>query len=98
MNFAVERRLEQELGLYADLQFAFKFEYRTSFEDKGTEHELCWVYIGRTDTSPVINTTEISEWRWMDPDELDVELQEHPEEFTPWLKIEWQRLREAKKM
>ena len=98
MDVAVERRLEQELGLFADLQFAFKFEYCESFKDKGTEHELCWVYVGRTDSSPIINTTEISEWRWIDPDKLDAELTEHPEEFTPWLKIEWQQLRDGKKI
>ena len=98
MEVAIERRLEQELGLFADLQFAFKFEYRKSFEDKGTEHELCWVYVGLTKSSPVINTTEISEWRWIDPDKLDAELTERPENFTPWLKIEWQQLRKEKKI
>ena len=93
MDVAVTRRLEQELGLTASLCFAFKFEYRAVFEDKGTEHELCWVYVGRTTASPVINTTEISNWRWIAPAHLDDELKTRPAQFTPWLKMEWERLR-----
>ena len=42
------RRLEQELGLAAELEFTFKFEYSARFADLGTEHELCWVYVGQT--------------------------------------------------
>ena len=94
MDVAVTRRLQQELGLGADLEFMFKFEYRAVFEDKGTEHELCWVYLGRTPSSPVIDPTEISDWRWIRASDLDRELEQHAERFTPWLKIEWKRLRD----
>ncbi len=94
MDVAVARRLAEEVGLTADLRFAFKFEYRAEFGDAGAEHELCWVYVGATTDTPVINTSEISEWRWVAPAELDRELAEHPEGFTPWLRIEWARLRD----
>ena len=94
MDEAVHRRLEQELGLRAELRFMFKFEYTAKFETLGTEHELCWVYVGRTDASPIINTTEIADWRWLAPAELDRELADHPDRYTPWLKIEWRRLRD----
>jgi len=93
MDIAVARRLQQELGLSADLRFLYKFEYRAAFGDVGTEHELCWVYVGTTDAKPVINTTEIAEWRWVAPDALDAELERAPERFTPWFKLEWRRIR-----
>lgn len=93
MDDAVARRLSEEVGLSADLRFAFKFEYRAEFGDAGAEHELCWVYVGETTDAPVINTSEIAAWRWVAPAELDGELAKHPERFTPWLRIEWARLR-----
>ena len=92
MDLAIHRRLEQELGMSADLDFAYKFEYSAPFEDLGTEHELCWVYIGISNTQPVINTTEIDDWRWIQAAELTRALAEQPEKFTPWLAMEWARL------
>lgn len=93
MEEAVARRLEQELGIQAAVEFMFKFEYRAAFEDVGTEHELCWVYVGQTEATPVVNTSEIAAWRWVDPSCLDATLREEPERYTPWLKMEWARLR-----
>ncbi len=92
MDVAVHRRLEQELGMTATLNFAYKFEYKAPFGEFGTEHELCWVYIGQTDSEPVINTTEIMDWRWIDPAELTGAIAAEPERYTPWLKMEWERL------
>jgi len=93
MDTAVSRRLQQELGLAADLRFLFKFEYRAEFGDVGTEHELCWVFAGTTADSPVVNTTEVAEWRWIAPVDLDRELDTSPQRFTPWFKLEWRRIR-----
>ena len=93
MDAAVARRLGEELGRRADLRFAFKFEYRSAFKDLGVEHELCWVYVGSAETAPVVNAAEIDAWRWVAPADLDAELARRPERFTPWLKIEWARLR-----
>ena len=92
MNEAVHRRLEQELGMKASLEYAYKFEYKAPFGDLGTEHELCWVYTGHTDAEPVINTTEIMDWRWIEPSELTDAIAREPASFTPWLKLEWERL------
>jgi len=94
MDDAVGRRLHQELGLRAELQFVYKFEYTAAFEDLGTEHELCWVYVGVTDSDPVINTTEIDDWRWIAPRDLSRELEQDGSRYTPWLKLEWARLRQ----
>lgn len=92
MELATHRRLEQELGMSAQLNFAYKFEYSAPFKDLGTEHELCWVYIGQTDSQPVINTTEIGDWQWIDQAELTRALNENPAGFTPWLAMEWAQL------
>lgn len=93
MTEAVARRLQQELGLRASLHYVYKFEYVAPYGDLGTEHELCWVYVGRSHDQPVINTTEISEWRWVAPADLTEELASHGDRFTPWFKLEWARLK-----
>ncbi len=95
IDLAVHRRLEQELGLVARLHFIYKFEYTAPFGTAGTEHELCWVFAGITTTQPVINATEIADWRWIAPDALDAELAATPQRFTPWFKLEWQALRSS---
>ncbi len=92
MAVAVRRRAWDELGLSPPIEFLFKFEYRASFADAGSEFELCSVFIGRCDDAPRINSTEIADWRWILPHDLDREIELSPQTFTPWLKLEWRRL------
>ena len=92
MELAITRRLEQELGMEASLRFAYKFEYQASFGDGGSEHELCSVYLGTSQSVPQRNKTEIEAYRWIDRAELNRWLAEKPEQFTPWFKLEWQTL------
>ena len=92
IDVAVGRRLEQELGLTASLSFIYKFEYTAPFGGLGTEHELCSVYAGVAAAEPVVNTTEIADWRWIAPTALDRELADAPQRFTPWFKLEWTAL------
>lgn len=93
LDEAVRRRVRQELGLAFEADYVYRFEYRAEFGDLGTEHELCSVFVGRTSEEPSVNVTEIMDWRWIEPDALDRELAAHPERYTPWLRMEWQRLR-----
>ena len=91
---AVLRRAGDELGLaLTGIEMLYKFEYRAAYADVGSEFELCSVFVGHTDTEPRINTTEIAEWRWIRPDDLDHDLESNAQDFTPWLKLEWSRLR-----
>ena len=91
---AAERRLQQELGLSAGLRFAFKFRYQARFQNLGSEHELCWVFLGRCDAEPAPHPAEVADWRWTAPATLDRELAgEAAAGYTPWLRLEWQRLR-----
>ena len=93
MPEAVSRRLHQELGLECRLNFVYKFEYVAPYRNLGTEHELCWVYVGRASQDPVINTTEIHDWRWLAPRDVTRALADPKEPFTPWFKLEWARLK-----
>jgi len=92
METAVDRRLRQELGLTSRLRFLFKFIYQAQYDDSGSEHELCWVYLGRSSDPVVPNANEVANWRFVSIDELNGELSDNPEAFTPWMKLEWQRI------
>lgn len=94
METAVNRRLRQELGMSSRLQFLFKFIYQAQYDETGSEHELCWVYLGRSNDPVVGNANEIANWRFVPVETLNSELSARPEAFTPWMKLEWQRIQE----
>lgn len=93
MITATQRRLREELGFSCPLEFVYKFQYHAEYGVAGSESELCWVYVGTSDDVPRVNPTEIAAWRYVAPEALDREMAQAPERLTPWLKLEWQRLR-----
>jgi isopentenyl-diphosphate delta-isomerase len=94
MDEAVARRLQQELGFACPLQYLYKFKYQARYGTVGAEHEYCWVYFGRYSGPVDVNLSEIADWRHVGVVELEAELSEAPESFTPWFKMEWQHIRE----
>lgn len=92
MDEAVRRRLYQELGMRSDPLFLYKFIYHAHYEDQGAEHELCWVYIGRSSDPVRANPNEVSEWKYMAPTQLDQELKNSPDNFSPWIRLEWETM------
>lgn len=94
MAEATQRRLHQELGIHATLEFTYKFAYQASFGALGSENELCSVFIGRTDEPIRPNETEIAEHRFVEAAELSASLERDGDRYTPWFKMEWRRLNE----
>ena len=90
---AAQRRVHEELGLDADLEYVYSFTYHASYEDKGSEHETCSVFLGRASGQVVTNENEIAAVRWVSAAELDQSLDSAPGSLTPWLEMEWARLR-----
>jgi len=93
---AGRRRVWEELSLDCDLDFLYKFKYHARFGDLGSEHELCHVFAGYAktdgDNKLAVHPDEIADWRYIDPDELTREISADGDKFTPWLKLEWQRI------
>ncbi len=95
---AAHRRLEQELGIKTELTYLYKFVYHAQFSDHtegtvGSEHELCWVWIGITDNQEITaNANEVADWRFFNPNELNDALLTTPTLFTPWMKMEWEKI------
>lgn len=93
---AIHRRLREELSVDTDLDFVFRFEYHAAFQDLGSEHELCSVYIGRVQDCAAIdvNPSEIAAVRWSSRSEVDRLFEQQPQQVTPWFVMEWHRLRQ----
>ncbi len=92
ITVATARRLREELGLSCPLQFLYKFQYQVSFQAAGSENELRSVFIGATDQTPRIDHSEIAAWRWVSPERLSDEFEDGADRFTPWFRLEWQRV------
>lgn len=91
---AAQRRLREELGVDAELTRLYAFQYQARYLDVGSEHELCSVFIGPLSGEPRVNPTEIAQWRMISASDLDAALENDPESYTPWCRMEWQRLRD----
>ncbi|MCP4650135.1 MAG: isopentenyl-diphosphate Delta-isomerase [PVC group bacterium] len=90
---AVQRRLQEELGLKATLlKFLFKFKYQAQFKDMGSENELCSVYLGKTEQSVKANPSEIAEWKYVNIEKLSRDVRENSSTYTPWFKIELKQI------
>lgn len=92
LQLAAHRRLWQELGMRCALSPLFKFRYQAQFDATGAENELCSVYIGCSGGPVRANVHEIADWCWIDPSELQAELQRGARSFTPWFRIEWMQI------
>ena len=92
LEVATKRRLQDELNTSANLQHVYHFCYQADFQERGAEHELCHVFLGRL-TGPVQpNDKEIESIRFVSRAELNAELVDRPDVFTPWFQKEWQAL------
>lgn len=84
---AARRRLKEEMGMEADLQFVFKFMYKAPFDNLLTEHEIDHVFIGKTDQLPVINPEEVASYKYMKPEEIKLDMEQNPQSYTVWFRI-----------
>lgn len=90
---AAQRRLKEELGIETPLKFLYKFQYSAAYENIGSENEMCSVLVGKSSDSVSPNEHEIAEWKFVDVDELDRDMRENPDHYTPWFKMEWERIK-----
>jgi isopentenyl-diphosphate delta-isomerase len=85
--------LDEELGIQTDLKFIFKFQYQASYLNVGSENEFCSVYIGKSNDPVETNPNEIDDYQYFSVERLDREIRDNPSSYTPWFKMEWERMR-----
>lgn len=88
---AGQRRLREEMGFSCPLEYIGKFAYQARYQDIGSENELCSVLVGRYDGPVVANPEEAAEYAWVDFALLKERVAAHPEEYTPWFRLELER-------
>lgn len=87
ISVSLNRRLNEEMGIHASLEFIFSFIYKTELEHGLTEHEFDHVYFGFTDDLPQPNPAEVKGWKYMSLPALQTDIQLHPENYSAWLAI-----------
>ena len=91
---AAYRRVSEELGVHTTLKYLYKFEYRSEYQNIGTEHEVCSVFVGhlcsRTQFNP--NKTEVDDISWVAWSEIRHWIQDPNIPTTPWLELEWSHM------
>lgn len=84
---AGKRRLEEEMGFVCNLKEVFSFVYKAPFDNGLTEHELDHVMVGYYEEDPKINREEVENFQWMYLNDVEKDIQVHPEKYTEWFKI-----------
>ena len=86
---SAERRMPEEVGIVCKMNYMNKFEYHVPYKDIGSENEICGTLIGIVDDfdETCLIKDEISEIKWIDPDELKNELEQNMDVYCPWMVI-----------
>ena len=88
---AGKRRLMEEMGMNISLKEVFTCTYKANFDNGLTEHEFDHVMLGYSESDPIINTSEVSAFKWMSLKKLKKELINNPTNFTVWFSIIFNR-------
>lgn len=89
---AAMRRLQEEMGMECKMEPIFNFRYEAEVGDGLIENEYDHVYFGTSDNLPTPNTEEVSAFRYISMKALESDLNEHPENYTAWLKISFKQV------
>ncbi len=92
LSEATTRRLNEEMGLACKMDKVFDFIYKADLDQGLSEHEFDHVFVGISDEEPKPNPEEVAHYKYLSLEQIDQELQDHPEEYTEWFKICYPRI------
>lgn len=89
---AAKRRLMEEMGIEAELQYMDSLLYKTSavtagFENGLTEYEFDHIFTGKTNIDPVINKEEVESFAWLSLTDIKAAIKSSPNQYTHWFKL-----------
>ena len=82
-----KRRLNEEMGFDTELFEKTSFIYKAKFDNGLIEHEFDHVLVGSYNYSPIINSIEVDCWKWMSLENIKKDINDHPDNYTAWFKI-----------
>jgi len=91
---AAHDRLNYEMNMTADLEELFSFIYKAQVENNLIEHELDVILLGIANQDPQPNPAEVQAFRWITVEDLELWMQQNPEQFTYWFKDVWSRVKD----
>ncbi|MDD4625208.1 MAG: isopentenyl-diphosphate Delta-isomerase [Candidatus Pacebacteria bacterium] len=84
---SAERRLKEEMGFSAPLRkTGLEFVYKIKVGEL-IEHEYDYVLEGSFDGEPILNPEEVDAYKWIDMKSLDKDIEENPQNYTPWFRL-----------
>jgi isopentenyl-diphosphate delta-isomerase len=87
IEYTLQEKLQQEMGLQCPIEFVFSFLYKAALDNDLTEHELDHVFVGEFNGLPNPNPEEVEDWRFFSISEISDLMISQPEMFTEWFKI-----------
>ncbi len=84
---AAHRRIVEEMGFDCSFEEAFSFIYRADVGQGLIEHEFDHVFIGSSDTEPLINSDEVASWKYVELQWLEKDVMINSINYTEWFKI-----------
>lgn len=87
IEYTLQEKLQQEMGLQCPIEFVFSFLYKAALDNDLTEHELDHVFVGEFNGLPNPNPEEVEDWRFFSISEISDLMILQPEMFTEWFKI-----------
>ncbi|SOD11912.1 isopentenyl-diphosphate Delta-isomerase [Pedobacter xixiisoli] len=87
LQAAVDRRLEEEMGIACETNWVYSFIYKANVGEGLFEHEFDHVFFGRFSGTPKPDENEVSDWAYVTLAELKKDVKVNPDKYTPWFKI-----------
>ena len=87
-----ERRLQEELGFTVSLKPIESFVYKADDPNSNyTEYEYDTVMVSHIEFEPTItpDPTEVADYKWVNVENLTVELEQLDGPIAPWLPLAW---------
>lgn len=81
------RRLKEELGFDCPLKEIFTLRYKATVNKEMVENEYDHIYFGHYNGSIAVNTDEVSNYKYISIDALELWMLKEPDSFTPWLHL-----------
>ncbi|MGM0438911.1 MAG: isopentenyl-diphosphate Delta-isomerase [Patescibacteria group bacterium] len=80
-----KRRLKEEMGFTAEIGEVGTVKYNLEVGDL-TEHEYDHLFIGTYNGKVNPNPKEVSDYKWLPLSEIEKDIKEDPNNYTPWFK------------
>ncbi len=84
LHAAVQRRLQEELGLQTPCRQVAKFVYHHKFNENLFEYEYDHVFVGQYNGKIELNPEEAMAMQWVSLDALAEDLCRHPQKYSVW--------------